>query len=87
VHRRAWFALRDPGEASDAYVRVVTAPAFRVPEGSIGKLAHAEGKVELVEVPAEQARHYARKHGLGDGGTSAGPTKRIVVRATGAEFI
>jgi len=87
VHRRAWFAIRGPGEANGPYIRVVTAPAFRVPEGAVGKQARAEGSVELVEVPPREAAHYAAKHGLGNGAPVAGPTQAVILRATGAEFM
>ena len=87
VHRRAWFAIRGPGETSGPYLRIVTAPAFRVPQGSIGKHARAEGSIEFVDIPARQAAHYASQHGLGDGAAAGGPTRSVILRATGAEFM
>ncbi len=85
-HRRDWFSLQDEG-AKGVFVRVVTAPAFLVPEGSIGKKARAEGVVEVVEVPAATAKHYAEGHQLGDGKDVQGPVKSVVIKAVGAEFI
>jgi hypothetical protein len=84
-HKRAWFALKDTGDASDAYVRVITAPSFLVPENSVGRQGRTEGLVEVVDVPAPAARHYADDHKLGD---PAAPVRRtVIIRATGAEFI
>lgn len=78
-HRRSWFSLQSE-DKSGAVVRVVTTPAFLVPEGAIGKRARAEGVVELVDIPLETAQHYAESHGL------PVQTKAAVVKATGAEF-
>ncbi|HEY3450635.1 MAG TPA: hypothetical protein VGK67_30040 [Myxococcales bacterium] len=79
-HRRSWFALQSEDKSGDA-LRVLTAPAFLVPEGSIGKRARAEGVVELIDIPLETAQHYAEAHNLPI------QTKAAVVRATGAEFL
>lgn len=81
-HRRTWFAVRDAGE----YVRIQTTPAFLVPAGVIGRRAKAEGRLELVQVPATTARHYAAGHGLGDPKRVNGPVEAPVLVATGAEF-
>jgi len=78
-HRRSWFALQGE-DKSGAAVRVLTTPAFLVPEGAIGRRARAEGVVELVDIPLETAQHYAEAHDL------PVQTKAAVVRATGAEF-
>ena len=86
-HRRAWFALRDGSPSNQAYVRVLTAPEFLVPEKSIGTKVTAEGTVELIQVPASMARHYAADHGLGSAGEARTPTQQLVIRATGAEFV
>jgi hypothetical protein len=86
-HRRAWFALRDPGATDQQYLRVVTAPAFLVPQGSMGSRATAEGKVDAVDVPAAMAKHYAADHKLGNADEVQGPVKQYILRATGAEFI
>ena len=80
THRRAWFALSSD-DKNGGVVRVVTAPAFLVPEGAIGKRARTEGVVELVDVDPETAAHYAEEHGL------PAQTKAAVLRATGAEFL
>jgi hypothetical protein len=89
VHRRTWFGIQDPGNKSGAFLRVLTAPAFLVPEGSIGKKARTEGTVEIIEVDAAAARHFARMHGLGDPEAiqGEGKIKSVVLRATGAEFL
>jgi hypothetical protein len=82
-HQRGWFALAD---AEGTVVRLVTAPAFTVP-GEIEKVAGiGVGVVEVVEVPEDQAKHYAGDHGLGTPDEISGPQKQIIIRATGAEF-
>jgi hypothetical protein len=86
VHRRAWLALRSPGNDQGANIRVVTAPAFLVPRGSTGRHARAEGTVELVEVSAEAARHYSRDHRLRDPNSPETAHRAVVLRASGAEF-
>ena len=91
THRRAWFALQSE-DKSGAFVRIIGAPTFLVPEGSIGKKARTEGVVELVEVPAETQEHFAKEHQLDNeagkaAAPPAGPTKTAVLKATGAEFI
>ena len=86
-HRRAWFAVQDDGEREGRYVRVVTAPAFLVPAGSVGRRARTEGRVSVVEVPAGSAKHYAEEHKLGDPSAVRGAERRIVISAFGAEFI
>jgi len=85
-HRRGWFSVQDEGERGGTFVRVITTPAFLVPPGSIGKKAHAEGKVEVIDVPEAEAKHFAKGHGIGEG-DKAGPVKSVILRATGAEFI
>jgi hypothetical protein len=80
VHRRGWFSVQSE-DKSGGVIRVLTSPAFLVPEGSIGKRARAEGVVQLVDIPLAQAKHYAEGHGL------PVQTKAAVLRATGAEFI
>lgn len=80
THRRAWFAIQ-ADDKSGAYVRVIAAPNFLVPEGSIGKRARTEGRVEVTEVPAEAAQHYTQEHQL------AAQPKAVLLRATGAEFL
>lgn len=79
-HMRSWFSIQSE-DKSGGVVRVMAAPAFLVPEGSIGKRARTEGVVELVEIPLEQAQHYAAEHNL------PLQTKAAVIRASGAEFM
>jgi hypothetical protein len=78
--------LQHPGNDQGANIRVVTAPAFLVPRGSTGRHARAEGTVELVDVPAEAARHYSRDHRLRDPGNPETAHRAPVLRASGAEF-
>jgi hypothetical protein len=78
-HRRAWMALQQPEDRSGGWVRVLAAPRFLIPAGSVGKKAIAEGTVEVVEVPAAGTRHLAQEHSL-----SQGAQQQVVVRATGA---
>lgn len=85
-HKRRWFAVQDQGERGGRYLRVLAAPAFLVPAGSIGKEVRAEGVVEVVEVPAAALRHQATQHGLGAAGDPSAPQQQVVVRAAGAEF-
>lgn len=85
-HRRGWFSVQDEGERGGTFVRVITSPTFLVPAGMIGKKARAEGKVEVIEVPAAAARHYAKDHKIGDENVE-GPVKQVIIRATGAEFV
>jgi hypothetical protein len=86
-HGRGWFSIQDEGDRSGNFVRIVTNPNFLVPAGSIGKKARAEGRVDVIEESAKQAQHYAENHKIGDPKKIEGPVKRIVIRATGAEFI
>ncbi len=86
-HRRAWFAVQDEGDRSGGFVRVLTTPKFLVPAGSIGKKVRVEGTVEVVEVPAKQAKYFAKGHKMGDPDKIEGPVKRPVIRANGAELL
>ncbi|MFW5739962.1 MAG: DUF4920 domain-containing protein [Myxococcota bacterium] len=86
-HRRGWFSVQDEADRTGGFVRVLTAPGFLVPAGSIGKKARAEGTVDVIEVSAAAARHYAKGHKIGDPNEIKGPVKRVVIKATGAEFI
>lgn len=83
-HRRAWFALQQAGDRRGRTVRVVGAPAFLVPAGSVGRRARAEGTVELIDVPAPARAHLATEHGLEE---PPPPARVVVLRATGAEFL
>jgi hypothetical protein len=88
-HRRGWFAVKDPTAADEEAIRVITVPAFLVPENAIGRQARTEGKVEVVEVPAATARYFAKGHGVGnpEAFKSGQPVKQVIIRAVGAEFI
>lgn len=85
-HKRGWFAVVGDDQ-SGQFVRVLTAPAFLVPAGSIGKLAEAEGTVEVIEVAADHAKHIAGEHKLGDPEAITANVKQVVIRASGADFI
>jgi hypothetical protein len=85
-HGRSWFAVV-AGDKSGKQLRVLTTPAFKVPAGSIGRTARAEGVVQLIEVAASHARHLAEGHKLDDPGAATGPVTQVVLRATGADFI
>lgn len=84
THRRAWFAVV-ADDQSGRQMRVTTAPAFLVPEDSIGMTARVEGTIETEEISRERADYLARDHKLSypDGD---GPIRQPVMRATGANF-
>lgn len=84
-HKRDWFAVTDTEQKNQ--VRVITGHAFLVPTGSVGRKARAEGTVEVVEISAEQARHFAKDHKVGQAIEGDQPIKRVVIRVNGAEFI
>ncbi|TNF31175.1 MAG: DUF4920 domain-containing protein [Deltaproteobacteria bacterium] len=85
-HKRGWFAVAAE-DKSGRQVRILTAPTFLVPAGSIGRSAVAEGTVEVVEIAAEHAKHLADEHQLEDPAKiKTENVQRIVVRANGAEF-
>jgi hypothetical protein len=85
-HRRAWFGV---SSADGQYmVRVFSAPRFQAPADCMDKHAVAEGKVELITLNAEAAKHYAESHKfLSKEEVESGiPIKRPLIRAFGAEF-
>jgi len=84
-HRRAWFAITGKGDKSGRHLRVLTAPAFLVPPRSVGKSARAEGTVEIIAVDPAMARHLADSLKLHYPQRER-PIKRVVLRASGAEF-
>lgn len=86
THRRGWFAVQDEGDRAGTYVRVLTAPQFLVPAGSIGKKARTEGVVEVIRVNHNDAKHFEQGHQLPHKADETGAIKAVVVRATGAEF-
>lgn len=87
-HKRGWFGVVDDGDRSGAVVRVIAAPTFLVPAGSVGRKVVTEGVAELVDLPAAAARHYAKDYRVGDPSAIQGeaPVKQVIVRATGAEY-
>ena len=88
AHRRAWFAIDVPG-ANPPYLRFLTAPAFLVPPGVMDAEVTAVGVVEVEETPQARMRHIEQEHELGStaGSDAPGRAKRVVIRATGAEFV
>ncbi len=84
-HKRGWFAVAAEDKSGRA-LRVITTPVFRVPQGSIGRAAVAEGRVDVIQVAARFARHMADEHKLGDPNGMVGPQRQVILRATGAEF-
>lgn len=85
-HRRGWFSVV-AGDKSGQSLRVLAAPAFLVPPESVGKLARAEGVVELVEMSKKHSEHITGEHGIELPGTEEeGKVYQPVLRATGAEF-
>ena len=84
-HRRRWFAVAD--DQSGTQVRVMTVPAFLVPEGVMGRKVRVEGTVEQIELPAQRARHMAKEHKLRDPEKISGEVAREpVLRAVAARF-
>ena len=84
-HMRGWFALAAE-DKSGRQVRVLTAPTFLVPAGSVGRSATTEGTVEVIEVAADHAKHLAGEHKLGDPAEITANVQQVVLRARGAEF-
>lgn len=85
-HKRAWFGV---SSADGQYmVRVFSAPRFQAPMDCVGKQVVAEGKVELITLDAEAAKHYAEAHKfLSKEELESGISiKRPLIRAFGAEF-
>jgi len=87
THKRGWFAVQD-NDKSGRFVRIISTPAFLVPENAIGTRARAEGVVELLDADPSMNEHIAKEHQLGAAAASS-PTaaKTVIVRARGAEFI
>jgi hypothetical protein len=86
-HKRAWFAVVNEGDQTGTQLQVRTAPAFLVPEGSVGKRARAIGTVEVVEVARKEAAHLEEEHKLPTTAEQSGKLQRVIVRAVGADFI
>jgi hypothetical protein len=81
--RRAWFAIVGRDQTGDT-MRVLTAPAFLVPAGAVGKQVRVEGTIDTTEVSAEMAKHLSEKHKLP--APSGESTTQTVMHATVAEF-
>ncbi len=85
-HGRAWYAVDAPG-ATPPYLRVITAPAFRVPGGLINAGSMGQGTVEVIELPRARAQHFEEEHCLGTAEDEEAPAvHRPIIRATGATF-
>jgi hypothetical protein len=84
-HRKRWFAVAD--DQSGTQLRVLTVPAFLVPDGVMGRRVRVEGIVEQIELPATRARHMAKEHKLQDPDRVSGEVAREpVLRAAAARF-
>jgi len=81
--RRAWFAIVSRDQTGDT-MRVLTAPAFLVPPGAVGKQVRVEGTVDTTELSAQTAKHLSQKHRLPT--PSGEPSTQTVMHATVAEF-
>ncbi len=87
THRRGWFAVVGDGDQSGSQLRVLTAPTFLVPQGSIGKTVRVEGTVDTIQLSPGMARHLAKKYKIDTSGKEGEPVEQVVLRATGAEFL
>jgi hypothetical protein len=85
-HRKAWFGVS--AKEGKGMVRVFTVPRFEAPSDCKGKQATAEGKVEIIEISPEQAKHYTEGHKFLAGVTveEGKPVLRPIIRAYGAEL-
>lgn len=85
-HARAWFSVT--ADSGGGMVRVFTKPRFEVPMDCKGKQAVAEGKVELITISPERAKHFGEEHKFlrGVEVKPGEPVIRPVVRAFGAEL-
>jgi len=86
THKRGWMAVV-ADDKSGKNLRILTAPTFLVPAESIGKTARAEGKIDVIEVPAEMATHLSSEHKLDKPQEKDGKVQQVVMHATGADFI
>lgn len=85
-HQRAWFAIT--AASGKGMVRVFTVPRFKVPADCLGKQAVAEGKVDLITIEPERAKHFGKDHKFLQG-VEVKPGEAVtrpVLRAFGAEF-
>lgn len=85
-HQRAWFGVS--AQDGRQMLRVFAAPRFSAPADCKGKTVVAEGKVELITLKPEDAKHYAREHKFltKEEIESGKPIQRPLIRAFGAEF-
>ncbi len=85
-HQRAWFGVSTADKIS--MVRVFAAPRFEAPADCKGKVAVAEGKVDLITISPEEARHFGKEHKFltAEQVASGQPVQLPIVRAFGAEF-
>jgi len=84
-HRRAWFAVVGRDQTGDT-VRVLTAPAFLVPAGVVGKQVRVEGTLASAPLSAETAKHLTSSHKLPTTNAPGGTGTEVVMNATVAEF-
>ena len=85
-HKRAWFGVT--AKDGKGMVRVFTLPRFTVPSDCVGRQAVAEGKVEVIELDPDHAKHFSKDHKFLAGVKieEGKPVKRPIVRAFGAEM-
>ena len=75
-------------QAGDARVRVRFADyGFFVPTDSVGAEALAEGRVEVVALSEDEARHYAAESRGGDPDAIDGPVREVSFVATGVRLV
>ncbi len=83
--RRSWFAVVGKDQAGIP-LRVLTAPKFLVPQGSIGKQVKVEGTVGIIQIKKSMAKHLAKGHKMPMPDGTAETHSQTVLRATGADF-
>jgi hypothetical protein len=83
--RRAWFAIVSHDQTGDT-LRVLTAPAFLVPPGAVGKQVRVEGTLDTLELSAQTAKHLSDKHHLPTPVPENGTGTQLVMHAAVAEF-
>jgi len=86
-HGRSWYAIDVPG-ASPPYLRILSRPAFSVPDGVMGATVVTHGTVDVQELPRGRAEHFEQEHALGtvEGDSESETVTRAVFRAAGAVF-
>jgi hypothetical protein len=83
-HKKAWFGVT--GNDGKQMVRVFTLPRFQTPADCLGKQVVAEGKVEVITIQPQNAKHYKEGHKFLNNAKVDQPLLRPIVRAFGAEF-